>query len=102
MAFKNDITTLTDTLATLYTVPSLKEAVIHAIYVTPVVSSTTVDIKAGPSGSTGYIAKNVPLVDGGTLYLPKPVNLAASEIIEAKCAVSSDAEIFLSILEVDA
>ncbi len=101
MAFINDTTILTNALVTLYTVPALKEAVIHAIYVTPVVAETSVTIKAGASGSTGHIAKEVPIVLGGTLYFPKPVNLAAGEIIEANCLVSSDAEIFLSILEKD-
>ena len=102
MAFINKPLLLTDTLATVYTCPALKEAVIHAVYVTPLVSSTTVDLKAGASGSTGYIGKDVPLVAGGTLYFPKPVNLAAGEILEAKTLVSSDSEIFLSILEKDA
>lgn len=102
MAFKNDTQSLTAALATLYTVPASKESVIHAIYVTPVVASTHVTIKAGASGSTGFVCKDVPLVAGGTLYFPKPVNLAAAEIIEASCDTDDDAEIFLSILEKDA
>jgi len=102
MAFINKTAVLTDTLATVYTVPALKEAVVHAVYFTPLVASTEVTIKAGVSGSTGHIGKDVPLVAGGTLFFPKPVNLAAGEILEAKATVSSDAELFLSILEKDA
>lgn len=102
MPFINKTISLTASLATIYTVPALKEAVIHAVYVTPVVPTTTVDLKAGASGATGYVGKDVPLVEGGTLFWPKPVNLAAGEILEAKAAVLNDAEIFLSILEKDA
>ncbi len=101
MAFINKEALLTSTLATIYTVPAGKEAVIHAIYFTPLVATTDVTLKAGVSGSTGHVGKEVPLVEGGTLFYPKPVNLAAAEILEAKCLVSSDVEIFISILEKD-
>ena len=97
MAFKNAGGNLTAALVTQYTCPSGKEAVIHAIFVTPLVASTTVDIKVAGI----YIGKNIPIVEGGSLYYPKPANLEASDTIQALAAVASDAEIFISILEKD-
>jgi hypothetical protein len=95
MAFKNASTTLTSTLATVYTCPASTEAVIHAIYVTPHVASTTVDLKA----AGGWLGEAIPVAYGGSFSFPKPVNLVAGETIQAKCDVSSDASIFLSVLE---
>ena len=95
MAFKNAQATLTGTLATVYTCPASTEAVVHAIYITPHVAETDIDLKA----AGGWLGEEVPLVKGGTLFFPKPVNLVAGETIQAKCAVASDASIFASILE---
>lgn len=97
MAFKNITAVMSNTLTTVYTVPANKEAVVHAIFITPKVGSTNIDLKAGG----GYIGYRVPLVLGGTIFYPKPANLEASDTIQALCDVASDAEIFLSILEKD-
>jgi len=99
MAFKNVTLSLPAALTTVYTCPAGKEAVIHAIFVTPLVDDTTVTIKAGSPGNTGHVGKDIPLVAGGSLYYPKPVNLAENEIIEAQTVTNDDCEIFLSILE---
>lgn len=95
MAFKNVPAVMAATLTTIYTVPAGQEAVVHAIFVTPKVGSTNIDLKAGG----GYIGYRVPLVLGGTLFYPKPANLEAGDTIEALCDVAADADIFLSILE---
>lgn len=86
----------------LYTVPAGKEAVVHAIYMTPMVDTQTwVTLKAGAVGSTGHIGREIPAVKGGAPFWPKPVNLATGEIIEAACLADGDIEAFLSILEKD-
>lgn len=95
MAFKNVPLAADGTLQTVYTVPSGYEAVVHAIFITPKVASTYIDLKAGG----GYIGYRIPLVLGGTLYYPKPANLEATDTIQFLADNSGDAEIFISILE---
>lgn len=105
MAFINRFKDLTALKQKVYTAPAGKEAVIHAIFVTPKdgVSSTLISTNVEATDlSLGYIGRNIPLVEGGTLYYPKPVNLAAGESLECACASDGDAEIFASILEQDA
>lgn len=97
MAFKNAGGNLTDTLVVQYTCPALKEAVIHAIFVTPKVAATEIDIKCAGI----YIGNKVPAVIGGSLFYPKPANLEAGDTIEALATVTGDADIFISILEKD-
>lgn len=98
MAFKNATLVLTAAEQIVYTVPAGKEAVVHSLFVTPLVPDTTVTLKA----AGGHIGKDLPLVEGGSLYYPKPANLADGETLVAACGVDGDAEIFLSILEQDA
>jgi len=97
MAFKNAGGNLTASLVTQYTCPAGKEAVVHAIFITPLVLETTIDIKVAGI----YIGKDIPIVAGGSLYYPKPANLEDGDTIQALCAVASDAEIFISVLEKD-
>jgi len=97
MAFKSFTQASTTSLATIYTVPAGKEAVIHAIFVTPKVATANVDIKAGG----GYIGYRIPLVLGGTLFYPKPANLEAGDVIQFLGDVAGDSEIFISVLETD-
>ena len=97
MAFKTVAASSAATLTTLYTVPASKEAVVHAIFITPKVAETKVDIKANGF----YIGYRIPLVLGGSLFYPKPANLETGDTIQALTDVAADCDIFLSILEKD-
>lgn len=100
MAFTNQFGTINQALNTFYTCPVGFEAVVHSVFISPNVANTLITLGVqNVALAFGPIVKDVPLIYGGTLYFPKPVNLAAGESIQASCSLNADAEIFLSILE---
>ena len=102
MAFKNAAFNLQVAMNPIYTCPVGKEAVVHSIFATPLVATTTVSIQFTDSGLTSTsIGKEVPLVFGGSLYYPKPLNLKAGESIDASCLVNNDVDFVISVLEKD-
>lgn len=100
MAFINAHLKLQATMQQVYLVPAGQEAVVHAIFATPLVPSSTVSVQIKDAAvQTAFIGKDMPLTTGGTLYFPKPINLAAGESLEASCAVNDDVDLVISVLE---
>lgn len=100
MAFKNAKLKLQAAMGTVYTCPAGQEAVIHSIICTPLVAESDVSVQVKDTGlATAFIGKDMPLVAGGSLYFPKPLNLAAGEAIEAQCTVNDDVDMVISLLE---
>ena len=102
MAFKNAAAVLTTVMTPVYTCPAGKEAVVHSIFATPMVAVTSVSVAfTNAALLTTHIGKEIPVITGGSLYFPKPMNLAAGESLDASCQVNGDIEFVISILEQD-
>ncbi len=102
MAFKNAAGVLTTVMTSIYTCPAGKEAVVHSIFATPLVPVTTVSLQFTDAALLStHIGKDIPLIAGGSLYYPKPMNLEAGESLDASCQANGDIEFVMSILEQD-
>lgn len=100
MAFLNAQLRLQTIMAPIYTCPAGQEAVVHSILVTPLVLSSTVSLQLKNAAlETAFIGKDMPLIEGGSLYFPKPLNLAAGEAIEASCLANDDVDVVVSVLQ---
>ena len=103
-SFKNAGVQVAATRTTLYTCPASTEAVIHALYLSNVdgTNSVNVDVEITIDGGTTYryVLKSVPVPAGSTIVLDKPINLEASDILAITASAASDLEAVASILEI--
>ena len=103
-SFKNAGVQVSTSRTTLYTCPSATTAVIHALYISNVDGTNSVDIDIEVTvdgGSTyRYVGKTLPVPADSTLVLDKPINLEASDILAITASAASDVEAFASILEI--
>lgn len=103
--FRNAGVPIGTTNTVLYTCPTGKAAVIHALYISNISQSTqgTVDIKLTIDGGTTYmhIGKNIPVPPESTFYLEKPINLQADDKLALVANVGNVLEVVASIMEVN-
>lgn len=104
-AFKNAGTSIGDTNTVLYTCPTGKSAVIHALYISNIDGAVqgNVDIKITVDGGTTYrhVGKNIPVPPDSTLTLEKPINLESDDKIAFVCDQADVLEVVASIMEVN-
>lgn len=104
-AFKNAGVVIGTTETVLYTVPTGKTAVIHALYISNVDGSIqgNVDIKITIDGGTTYmhVGKNIPVPPDSTFYLEKPINLESNDKVAFICDHANVLEAVASIMEVN-
>ena len=102
--FKNAGVQISTSRTTVYTCPSATQSVIHALYISNVdgTNSVDVDIEVTVDGGSTYryIGKTLPVPADSTLVLDKPVNLEASDILAITASTASDVEAVCSILEI--
>lgn len=102
--FKNAGVQISTSRTTVYTCPSATQAVIHALYISNVdgTNSVDVDIEVTVDGGSTYryIGKTIPVPADSTLVLDKPINLEASDILAITASAASDVEAVCSILEI--
>ena len=102
--FKNAGVQVSTSRTTLYTCPSSTQAVIHALYISNVdgTNSVDVDIEVTVDGGSTYryIGKTIPVPADSTLVLDKPINLEAGDILGITASAASDVEAVCSILEI--
>ena len=104
-AFKNAGAALAGTgRTTIYTAPGATASILHAIYLSNVDGSNSVNatVEATIDGGSTYIkiANLLPVPDQSTLVLDKPVNLETGDILAVTASVGGDLEVFCSVLEV--
>lgn len=103
-AFKNAGVEIGTTNTVLYTCPTGKTAVIHALYISNVTDTThgVLDIKITIDGGTTYmyVGKNIPVPPESTLTLEKPINLESDDKIAFVCTSSNTLQAVASIMEV--
>ena len=104
-AFKNAGATMSTTnRTTVYTCPGATTAILHAIYISNIDGTNSVDVtvEATIDGGSTYvkIGNLLPVPARSTLVLDKPVNLEAQDILAVTAAVANDIEVFASVLEV--
>jgi len=102
--FKNAGVQISTSRTTVYTCPSATQSVIHALYISNVdgTNSVDVDIEVTVDGGSTYryIGKTIPVPADSTLVLDKPINLEASDILAITASAASDVEAVCSILEI--
>ena len=103
-AFKNAGAAIAATRTDVYTCPAATEAVVHALYLSNVDGSSSVDatIEVYDSSVTTYyhVGKTLPVPADSTLVFDKPVNLEVGDKLTVTASAASDLECFLSVLEI--
>ena len=103
-AFKNAGAAIGTSRTDVYTCPASTEAVVHAVYLSNVDGSASVDatIEVYDNSTTTYyhVGKTIPVPADSTLVLDKPINLQASDKLTVTASAASDLECFISILEI--
>ena len=104
-AFKNAGATMSTTNSTtVYTCPGATTAILHAIYISNIDGTNSVDVtvEATVDGGSTYvkIGNLLPVPARSTLVLDKPVNLEAADILAVTASAANDLEVFVSVLEV--
>ena len=103
--FINEGQLLTTADATVYgPVGSGDQAIVHSCTIANIHASDSadVDIKVTTDGGSTYyyVAKNVPVPQGSTLVLDKPIDLEATGDVHMTASANSDLETVLGILEI--
>jgi len=107
-SFKNAGVAITTTArTTVYTCPTtvpITTTILHAIYISNVDGTNSVDVtvEATVDGGTTYrkIGYLLPVPPNSTLILDKPVNLEGADILAVTASVANDLDVFCSVLEV--
>ena len=103
-AFKNAGAAIGTSRTDVYTCPPDTEAVVHAVYLSNVDGSDSVDatIEVYDNSVTTYyhVGKTLPVPADSTLVLDKPINLNASDKLTVTASAASDLECFISVLEI--
>jgi len=103
-AFKNAGAAIGTSRTDVYTCPAATEAVIHAVYLSNVDGTSSVNATIevyDNSGTTYYhVGKTLPVPADSTLVLDKPINLQASDKLTITASAASDLECFISVLEI--
>ena len=103
-AFKNAGAAIGATRTDVYTCPASTEAVVHAVYLSNVDGSASVDatIEVYDNSTTTYyhVGKTIPVPADSTLVLDKPINLQESDKLTVTASAASDLECFISVLEI--
>ena len=88
----------------IYTCGVGKECLVHALYLSNVDGTNSVDatVEVTYDGGTTYvpIAKTVPVPADSTLVLDKPLNLEAGDQVKVTASVAGDLSVFAIILEI--
>ena len=103
-AFKNAGAAIGTGRTDVYTCPASTEAVIHAVYLSIVDGTSSVDatIEVYDNSVTTYyhVGKTIPVPADSTLVLDKPINLQESDKLTVTASAASDLECFISVLEI--
>ena len=107
-SFKNAGVAITTTArTTVYTCPTtvpITTTILHAIYISNVDGTNSVDVtvEATVDGGTTYrkIGYLLPVPPNSTLILDKPVNLEGADILAVTASAANDLDVFCSVLEV--
>jgi hypothetical protein len=103
-AFKNAGVSVGTTRTTLYTCPSGKEVVIHALYISNIngTSPATASIEITTDGGSTYfyVGKTLSVPEDSTLVFDKPLNLESGDILAVTAASAGMLEAVCSILEI--
>jgi hypothetical protein len=103
-AFKNAGAAIGTSRTDVYTCPAATEAVIHAVYLSNVDGTSSVDatIEVYDNSGTAYyhVGKTLPVPADSTLVLDKPINLEAADKLTVTASAASDLECFISVLEI--
>ena len=103
--FVNAGVTLSSTSrTTIYTCPLSTAAILHAIYISNIDGTNSVNatIEVTIDGGTTYkkVGYLLPVPAKSTLVLDKPINLEASDILAVTASAASDLDVFMSVLQI--
>lgn len=87
----------------LYTVPSGRTAVIHSLFVSNNSASpqtVTIELVDADASANFNIVTNAPVPVGGSISLPKPVNLESLDAIRIIASTGGTLEAVASVLEI--
>ena len=103
--FKNEGKLLTAADSTVYTCTGVgKQSIVHSCTVANIHASdpADVDIKVTTDGGSTYfyVAKNVPVPQGSTLVLDKPIDMTNGDILQMKSTATNTLNTVLGILEI--
>ena len=101
--FKNEGKLLTAADSTVYTCTgSGKQSIVHSCTVANIHASDSadVDIKVTTDGGSNYfyVAKNVPVPQGSTLVLDKPIDMAVGDLLQMSSSAVNTLHAVLGIL----
>lgn len=103
--FKNASIAVNTTPGTvLYTAPAGKVGVVHALIVSNIsVSPQTVTIRVidASASSTFSIVTDAPIPVGGSISIPKPINLESGDAVRIIASTGSAIQAFASVLEMN-
>ena len=103
-AFKNKGVAVGTSRTDVYTCPAATETVVHAVYLSNVDGTASVNatIEVYDNSATTYyhVGKTIPVPADSTLVLDKPLNLEASDKLTVTASAASDLECFISVLEI--
>lgn len=103
-SFKNSAAAIGTSRTDVYTCPASTQAVIHAVYLSNIDGSNSVDATVEIYDSSGttyfHVGKTLPVPADSTLVLDKPINLEAADKLTVTASAASDLECVISVLEV--
>lgn len=103
-SFKNSAAAIGASRTDVYTCPASTQAVIHAVYLSNIDGTSSVDatVEIYDSSATTYfhVGKTLPVPADSTLVLDKPINLEAADKLTVTASAASDLECVISVLEV--
>lgn len=97
------IGTTNNSSANIYTCPSDRKAVIHALYASntneTLMLNVNIAVTVAGGGTFYYIGNGLQIESNNTLVLDKPINLQSNDIIRV-WADAAGGSVYLSILEI--
>jgi len=103
MAFLQRQKAILTTATPIYTTPASKEAVVHALFISNINGTNsvnvTIEVTDTSAATTMKIGYNLPVPAQSTLVLDKPINLETGDILKITAASVNDIEAVASILE---
>lgn len=103
-SFKNSAAAIGTSRTDVYTCPASTQAVIHAVYLSNIDGTSSVDatVEIYDSSATTYfhVGKTLPVPADSTLVLDKPINLETADKLTVTAGAASDLECVISVLEV--
>lgn len=102
--FKNASGTVNSSPGTiLYATPSGNTAVVHSLFISntsSVPQTVTIELVDASASASYKLVTNAPLPVGGSLSIPKPINLEGSDSLRIVASTGSAVQAVASILEI--